>query len=379
MIYLDNAATTMHKPPQVIEAVVKAMRTAGNASRGAHEEALLTSRVVYDTRVKLAELFHCARPDHVIFTCNATEALNIALNGIFHKGDHVITTELEHNSVLRPLYRLEEAGEIELSFVQADKMGLIRPDGFEALIRGNTKAIVSTHASNLTGNPVDLRAVGKIAHEHGLLLVADASQTAGALPIDMEDMQIDILCTTGHKGLMGPQGTGCLCLRGGVEIRPFKVGGSGVQSYNRRQPEEMPVRLEAGTLNGHGIFGLSAALDFIRETGLGKIHAHEIRLMRRFLAGLAEIRGVKTYGDFSTDERAAIVALNIGTYDSALVSDELSAEYGIATRPGAHCAPRMHEALGTTEQGAVRFSFSWYNTEAEVDAALAALRELAAE
>lgn len=379
MIYLDNAATTMHKPPQVIEAVVKAMRTAGNASRGAHEEALLTSRVVYDTRVKLAELFHCARPDHVIFTCNATEALNIALNGIFHKGDHVITTELEHNSVLRPLYRLEEAGEIELSFVQADKMGLIRPDGFAALIRGNTKAIVSTHASNLTGNPVDLRAVGKIAHEHGLLLVADASQTAGALPIDMEDMQIDILCTTGHKGLMGPQGTGCLCLRGGVEIRPFKVGGSGVQSYNRRQPEEMPVRLEAGTLNGHGIFGLSAALDFIRETGLGKIHAHEIRLMRRFLAGLAEIRGVKTYGDFSTDERAAIVALNIGTYDSALVSDELSAEYGIATRPGAHCAPRMHEALGTTEQGAVRFSFSWYNTEAEVDAALAALRELAAE
>lgn len=379
MIYLDNAATTMHKPPQVIEAVVKAMRTAGNASRGAHEEALLTSRVVYDTRVKLAELFHCARPDHVIFTCNATEALNIALNGIFHKGDHVITTELEHNSVLRPLYRLEEAGEIELSFVQADKMGLIRPDGFEALIRGNTKAIVSTHASNLTGNPVDLRAVGKIAHDHGLLLVADASQTAGALPIDMEDMQIDILCTTGHKGLMGPQGTGCLCLRGGVEIRPFKVGGSGVQSYNRRQPEEMPVRLEAGTLNGHGIFGLSAALDFIRETGLGKIHAHEIRLMRRFLAGLAEIRGVKTYGDFSTDERAAIVALNIGTYDSALVSDELSAEYGIATRPGAHCAPRMHEALGTTEQGAVRFSFSWYNTEAEVDAALAALRELAAE
>lgn len=379
MIYFDNAATTMKKPPQVTEAVVRAMQSVGNASRGAHPEALMASRAVYDTRVKLAELFSCSRPDHVVFTSNATEALNIALNGIFQEGDHVLTTDLEHNSVLRPLYRLEERGEIALSFVPADRRGMIRTEDFAKLIRPDTRAIVTTHASNLTGNPVDLAAVGRICRERDLLFVVDASQTAGVLDIDMERMRIDLLCATGHKGLNGPQGTGCLCVREGVEVRPFKVGGSGVQSYNRRQPEEMPTRLEAGTLNSHGIFGLSAALDFIRERGREAIHAHEIRLMRRFLAGLEEIPGIRTYGDFSMDERAAIVALNLGEYDSAVIADELSFEYGIATRPGAHCAPRMHEALGTTEQGAVRFSFAWYNTEEEVDTALAALRELAAE
>ena len=375
MIYLDNAATTLHKPEQVIEAVADAMRSMGNSSRGTHSGSLAASRTIYATREKLARFFGCPRADHVVFTCNSTEALNIAISGTIGAGDHVITTDLEHNSVLRPLYRLQDEKGTAVSFVPADRQGRIDYADFERLLRPETKAIICTHASNLTGNLVDIARVGAIAKAHRLLFIVDASQTAGVFPIDMEAMGIDILCFTGHKGLMGPQGTGGLCLREGVEVRPWKVGGSGVQTYNRSQPPQLPTRLEAGTLNGHGIAGLSAALDYIEEVGLEAIHVKEDALMRRFYAGVSEIPGVTVYGDFS-GERAAVVALNIGDYDSSAVSDVLSQDYDIATRPGAHCAPRMHEALGTTELGAVRFSFSWFNTEEEVDAAIAAMREI---
>lgn len=377
MIYLDNAATTLKKPQAVMDAVVLAMNTAGNASRGAHGSALSASRTVYNTRVKLAEFFGCSRPDHVVFTANSTEALNIAINGVLSQGDHVITTDLEHNSVLRPLYRLEDAGIISLDFVRADSQGRIDIRDFLRLIRPDTRAIVCTHASNLTGNMVDIRAVGQIAKKNNILFIVDASQTAGAVPINMETMGIDILCFTGHKGLMGPQGTGGLCVREGIEIRPWKVGGSGVWSYDRRQPEEMPTRLEAGTLNSHGIAGLSASLDYLKEVGVEQIAGKEIALARRFYEGVQSIEGVTVYGDFSTWERTAIVTLNIRDWQSAITADELAETYNIATRPGAHCAPRMHQALGTVDQGAVRFSFSWFNTEEEVDAAIAAVRELA--
>ena len=378
MIYLDNAATTLRKPQCVIDAVVCAMTSMGNAGRGAHGSSLSSARVIYDTRCKLAELFGCSLPENVIFTANSTEALNIALNGIFAPGDHVISTDLEHNSVLRPLYRLEREGVISLDFVPADPQG--RPDytAFESLMKPSTRAIVCTHASNLTGNMIDIARVGKIAHEHGALLVVDASQTAGAVPIHMEQMGIDILCFTGHKGLMAPQGTGGLCFRDGLEIRPFKVGGSGVHSYEKEQPADYPTRLEAGTLNGHGIAGLSAALDYLKEVGIAAIRDHEMALMTRFYEGVKDIEGVTVYGDFDT-ERTAVVTLNIRDFDSSAVSDELAEYYDIATRPGAHCAPRMHQALGTVEQGAVRFSFAWFNTMEEVDAAIAAVKELAEE
>ena len=379
MIYLDNAATSLRKPPEVIEAVSAAMGYMGNAGRGAHGRSLTASRVIYDTRCAVAELFHCARPDHVAFTANATEALNIAICGLLAPGDHVISTDLEHNSVLRPLYRAQAERGVELSFVPADRRGNVEYGDFSRLLRPNTRAVVCTHASNLTGNLLDLRRIGSFTRENGLTLIVDASQTAGCVPIDMEEMHIDILCFTGHKGLMGPQGTGGLCLREGVELRPWKVGGSGVQSYRRTQPAEYPTRLEAGTLNGHGIAGLAAALRFLRETGLPRIHEKESQLMRRFYAGVREIPGIRVYGDFDAEERAAIVSLNLGDYASGEVSDALAEEYDIATRPGAHCAPRMHRALGTEEQGAVRFSFSWYNTEDEVDAAVRALRALAEE
>ena len=376
MIYLDNAATTLHKPPQVMDAVVRAMTAMGNAARGAHGGALEAARTVYNTRVKLARLFGCPRPDHVIFTANSTEALNIAISGLIRPGDHVITTDCEHNSVLRPLYRLEEGG-AALDVVPADQLGRVAYEDLEALLRPDTRAVVCTHASNLTGNVLDIARIGEMARRRGALLIVDASQTAGALPIDMEAMGIDVLCFTGHKGLMGPQGTGGLCVRPGVEIEPWKVGGSGVHSYDRRQPREYPTRLEAGTLNGHGIAGLSAALDFLQEVGLEAIEAKERALMDRFYQAVSAMDGVTVYGDFSQARRSAIVALNIRDYDSAAVSDELSETYGIATRPGAHCAPRMHRALGTTDRGAVRFSFSWFNTQEEVDEAIRAVGQLA--
>jgi glycine hydroxymethyltransferase len=376
VIYLDNAATTLHKPQQVIDAVVHAMQSMGNCARGTHEEALDAARTVYDARVRLASLFGCPRVDHVAFTANSTEALNMAINGLIDPGDHVISTDLEHNSVLRPLYRLEAEHGAELSFVPADKLGNVDYADFERLMKPNTRAVVCTNASNLTGTVLDIERIAKTAHSHGALVIVDASQTAGCWPIDMKKMGIDVLCFTGHKGLMGPQGTGGICVKEGIEIRPFKVGGSGVQSYSRTHPAEYPTRLEAGTLNGHGIAGLGAAAKFISETGVENIHAKERSLMLRFYEGVKNIEGVAVYGDFTKD-KTAIVALNIRDYESGEVSYELSQGYGIATRPGAHCAPRMHKALGTAEVGAVRFSFSFYNTEEEVDEAVRAVAELA--
>lgn len=376
MIYLDNAATTLHKPQQVIDAVVHAMQSMGNCARGTHEEALDAARTVYDARVRLASLFGCPRVDHVAFTANSTEALNMAINGLIDPGDHVISTDLEHNSVLRPLYRLEAEHGAELSFVPADKLGNVDYADFERLMKPNTRAVVCTNASNLTGTVLDIERIAKTAHSHGALVIVDASQTAGCWPIDMKKMGIDVLCFTGHKGLMGPQGTGGICVKEGIEIRPFKVGGSGVQSYSRTHPAEYPTRLEAGTLNGHGIAGLGAAAKFISETGVENIHAKERSLMLRFYEGVKNIEGVTVYGDFTKD-KTAIVALNIRDYESGEVSYELSQGYGIATRPGAHCAPRMHKALGTVEVGAVRFSFSFYNTEEEIDEAVRAVAELA--
>ena len=378
MIYLDNAATTLHKPPQVVKAVADALQSMGNSARGTHAGSMAASHTVYDTRVKLAKLFGCPRADRVAFTANVTEALNIAVNGLIGRGDHVITTDCEHNSVLRPLYRLADEQGVEVSFVPADRQGNLDYDAFERLMQPHTRAIVCTHASNLTGNLTDLARVSAVAKAHDVLLIVDAAQTAGAYPIDMTALGIDVLCFTGHKGLMGPQGTGGLCVREGLTLRHWKVGGSGVQSYSRTHPTQMPTCLEAGTLNGHGIAGLSAALDFIAEVGVDAIHDRETALMRRFYEGVKDVPGITVYGDFSR-RRMAIVTLNIGDYESGAVSDALSEEYGIATRPGAHCAPRMHQALGTEQQGAVRFSFSWFNTEQEIDAAIQAVRELAAE
>ena len=378
MIYMDNAATTMHKPQEVLDAVINALSSMGNAGRGANEASLSASRIIYDTREKLCALFHAEDPRQIVFTANSTESLNVAIKGLLGPGDHVVTTMLEHNSVLRPLYEMAERG-TELTVVRSSRLGTVKPEDIEAAIRPTTKMMVITNGSNLTGNYIDLKPIGEIARKHGVLLVVDASQTAGVFPIDVQEMNIDVLCFTGHKGLLGPQGTGGMYVRKGIAVRPLKSGGSGVQTFSRTHPVEMPTALEAGTLNGHGIAGLNAALSYLEQEGIDKIRGREQELMWRFYNGVKDIPGVKVYGDYSVKERCAIVALNIGDYDSSKVSDELLTAYGISTRPGGHCAPLMHEALGTVEQGAVRFSFSHYNTDEEVDTAIAAVRELATD
>ena len=378
MIYMDNAATTMQKPQQVIDAVSAAMCSMGNAGRGANEASLGAARTIYDAREKLACLFHAENPKQIAFTMNSTESLNIAIKGVLDPGDHVITTMLEHNSVLRPLYEMQEKG-VELTILKSSPEGTLDYEDFEGAIQENTKAIVCTHGSNLTGNLVDVKRVGEIAKKHGLIFIVDASQTAGVFSIDVQEMKIDILCFTGHKGLLGPQGTGGMYVREGLQVRPLLCGGSGVQTYSKKHPTQMPTALEAGTLNGHGIAGLDAALEYLMDTGIDHIRKREQELMWRFYEGVKDVPGVKIYGDFSSRERCAIVTLNIGDYDSSEVSDELLMTYGISTRAGGHCAPLMHEALGTVEQGAVRFSFSHYNTDEELNTAISAVRELAAE
>ena len=378
MIYFDNAATTMRKPDCVVQAVTEALCAMGNSGRGVHEGALSASRIIYDTRIALAEMFGAESPERIAFTANSTQALNIAIKGVLNPGDHVITTALEHNSVLRPLYELEERG-VLLTILPADKAGNVRYEDFEQEIRPNTRAIVTTHGSNLTGNLLDIGRLGGIAKKYGLLYIVDASQTAGVFDIDVQQMHIDILCFTGHKGLLGPQGTGGLYVRDGVEVRPLLSGGSGVQTYLRSHPAQMPTALEAGTLNGHGIAGLGAAVRHILDTGMETIRQKEQALMWEFYTQVRQIPGITVYGDFSTQNRCPIVTLNVRDYDSGEVSDALASEYGIATRSGAHCAPLMHKALGTVEQGAVRFSFSHYNTEEEINFAVSALRELAQE
>ena len=378
MIYFDNAATTLRKPPCVARAVAEAIGSLGNPGRGVHEGALSASRVIYDARAALAELFGAESPERIAFTVNSTEALNIAIKGVLSPGDHVITTALEHNSVLRPLYELEDRG-VELTVLPADPVGNICFDDLEKAIRSDTKAIVTTHGSNLTGNLLPIGRIGSLARERGLLYIVDASQTAGVFDIDVGKQQIDILCFTGHKGLLGPQGTGGLYVREGVAVRPLLSGGSGVQTYLRSHPPQMPTALEAGTLNGHGIAGLGAAVRYILETGLSVIREKEQALMWSFYRQVRQIPGITVYGDFSSFDRCPIVSLNVRDYDSGEVSDTLFRDYGIATRPGAHCAPLMHQALGTVEQGAVRFSFSHYDTEEEIDIAVSALRELAQE
>lgn len=375
MIYLNNAATTLQKPPCVVRAVVQAMEHQGSCARGSHASELSAARTVFHTRGALARLLGFSHPERVIFTANATQALNAALWGFLRPGDHVIATDWDHNSVLRPLHALARAHGVEVDFLPADSQGRLRYDLLESLVRPNTRLLVGTHASNLTGNLLDVAVISAFAKKHGLVFLLDAAQTAGSTPIAMEDMGVHLLAFTGHKGLMGPQGTGGLCVARGVELRPLLSGGTGVRSFEEEQPEEYPEHLEAGTLNGHGLAGLGAAADFIFETGVDAIHAHERALTERFVQGLQGMDGVTVYGEFSGN-RAPVVALNLEGWDPAAAADELSQAYDIAVRPGIHCAPRMHRALGTQDTGCLRFSFGWYTTEEDIDAALAALKEM---
>lgn len=384
LIYLDNAATTMHKPQVVIDAVVAAMTSMGNAGRGAGEASLKSARTVEHCREQLAQLFGCQSSDHICFAANSTQALNTAINGLVAPGSRVVTTVLEHNSVLRPFKRLEVEQGVVVEYVGCNEWGQLDMVELAERVQPGVSAVVVTHASNVTGNVVDIAEVARIAHSVGALVIVDASQTAGVVPIDMQAMGIDVLCFTGHKALMGPQGTGGLAVADGIDIRPYNVGGTGVHSYDELQPMGWPTRLEAGTLNGHGIAGLSAALDYIEaHGGVAAMGAHEYATAKRLCEGVKDVPGVTVYGDWGagtqlTPEgcRPGIVGLNIEGLDSGEVSSALMEAFNIQTRPGAHCAPRMHMALGTREQGIVRFSTSYFSTEAAVGAAIAAIKEL---
>ena len=382
LIYLDNAATTAKKPDVVAQAVYDAIQGGrmGNAERGAVGGSLEASRVVYRARKAVAELFGCSSPEQAAFTANSTESLNMAIQGLLEPGAHVITTVMEHNSVLRPLRRMEAQG------VEVTVLPLSPADGwqipaaaFERAIRPNTEAIICTHASNLTGDQVDIQAVGALCRRHGLVFVLDASQTAGVFDIDMETMGIDVVCFTGHKSLFGPQGTGGICVRKGLSVRPLLEGGTGIRTYDRRQPLEMPTALEAGTLNTHGIAGLLAALEWRKEAGEAGLRERELELAAAFYEGVKELPGMTVYGNFERRLRAPIVALNLLDYDSGQVAEELYERFAIQTRSGGHCAPLYHQALGTERQGAVRFSFSCFNTEEDVEAAVRAMEILAKE
>lgn len=378
MIYLDNAATSVMRPPCVVEAVCAAMTRMGNPGRGAAEASLDAGRVVWECRERLAALLGCARADHVCFAPNSTAALNTAINGLVKPGAHVVTTVLEHNSVLRPLNRLAAEKDVWVDHAGVDGLGRLDYDDLLRLCAGGCDVVVCTHASNVTGNAVDLRCVSRIAHEAGALLIVDASQSAGCISVDMGSMGIDVVCFTGHKGLMGPQGTGGLAVAEGVDVRPWAMGGTGVLSFEPLQPEGWPTRLEAGTLNAHGIAGLSAALDYLEEVGgPAVVGEHERALATEFADGVRGLPGVTLYGDLAQPGRAAIVGLNVAGLDSGEVSDMLSQGFDIATRPGAHCAPLMHRALGTERQGIVRFSFGWFNAADDVEAAVAAVSEIA--
>lgn len=377
MIYFDNAATTLYKPESVIQAVSYALGHLGNAGRGSHELSLESDRLFFETRRRLNEFFGGPSPKQVVFTSGATESLNILIQGFFQRGDHVITTVMEHNSVLRPLYRLQEEG-VELSIVGLNEKGDLSLDEAEKALKPNTKAMIMLHASNLTGRVNDLSFWGAWANERGIRFFVDASQSGGVLPIDMKNMGIDGLCLTGHKALFGPQGTGALILQKDVVLRPLKVGGSGVMTFSKTHPSQMPTALEAGTLNSPGIAGLKAGLEYLSELGLDHIHHREEVLRQRMIRGIKSIPGVQLYV-VEEGISTAIVSLNIRDMDSSMVGLRLQEDFGIITRCGGHCAPLYHEAMGTREQGMVRFSFSYHNKEEEVDRALEAINEISSK
>lgn len=379
MIYFDNAATTLQKPPQVAEAVARALTSFGGVGRGVHPASLAAGMAVYDARARVAELLGAPSAARVAFALNVTMALNTAIDGLLAPGEGAVTTAASHNSVLRPLFRArdERGCWIEVAGIRPDA-SLDWESYKRALARG-PKLVVVTHASNLTGDVYDVARMARMAHEAGALFVLDAAQSAGALPVDMSALGVDVLCFTGHKSLFGPQGTGGLCVADGVDIPPFVEGGSGVHSYDERHPRFMPEALEAGTVNAHGLAGLAAGVAFLQDVGVEQVHAHVSQLADVFEAGARDVPGVRILGGRGGVDRSGIVALNVGDADSAQVADRLAQEFDICVRAGAHCAPLMHRALGTERQGAVRFSFSWFNTAAEVEAAVQALASVARE
>ncbi len=377
MIYFDNAATSWPKPPAVRAALSEYFGEAcGNPGRSGHRMSVAAARIVETARETLAELLHFNDASRIVFTHNATHALNLALYGVLRSGDHVVTTSIEHNSVMRPLRHLETLG-VELTVVACAPDGMLDLDNVRRALRPGTRLLVTTHGSNVAGTLAPIGTLAAIARDNGTLYLVDTAQTAGAIPIDVQEMGLDLLAFTGHKALLGPTGTGGLYKRDGVALAPLIRGGTGSDSAHEIQPEFMPDVYESGTLNVAGIAGLAAGGRFLSEIGIETVQAHERKLVAQFLAGASEIAGITLYGPGDAALRCGVVSFNVaGTVPSevGLILDE---SFGIMARTGLHCAPAAHRTLGTFPTGTVRFSFGWFNTPAEVELALKALREIA--
>lgn len=379
MIYLDNAATTFPKPRQVYEAVLDCMENYGaNPGRAGHKLAMRAGREIYECRENIAKLLNVSNPMSIVFTHNATDSLNLAIKGVVKSGDHIITTSIEHNSVIRPIKALEKNG-VENTIVKCDKYGHLDPNDIKKAIKPNTKLIVTTHASNVCGTIVDIESVGNIAKENNVLYLVDASQTLGVYDIDIQKINVDMIAAPGHKCLLGPQGTGMLYIRDGLEVNILKEGGTGSNSEDLFQPNMMPDRYESGTHNTPGIAGLNAGVKFILETGIDKIRKHEEELCEYMLTKLTEVPNIKIYGPLDSKKRAAVISINIGDIDSGEVTFILDDMYEIATRSGIHCSPLAHKTLGTLRQGTVRFSLGYFNTKEDIDKAVEALKHIEKE
>jgi cysteine desulfurase/selenocysteine lyase len=383
MIYFDNAATSWPKPAGVLEAMSQFMTDVGaSPGRSAHRLSIEAGRIVYETREALAQLFNVTDPLRIVFGLNATEALNLALKGILRAGDHVVTSSMEHNSVMRPLRALEEAGLVEVTVVPCSPEGFLDVSRLESVVRSNTRMIVLNHASNVVGSVLPVAQAGAIARQHGALLLVDAAQTAGSYPLDMRAMHIDLLAFTGHKGLFGPQGTGGLCIGERVsphEIEPVKRGGTGSRSEREEQPDFLPDMCESGTPNAVGLAGLGAGVRYVMQEGVERIRAHEVQLVRQIIDGLRQIAGVTVYGGHDPELQIATVSFNIEGLAPSEVGLTLDEGYGIMSRVGLHCAPAAHRTIGTFPVGTVRFGLSYLNTAEEADAAVGAVRQIALE
>jgi cysteine desulfurase family protein len=378
LIYFDSAATSWPKPPEVWQAMEHCIKDVGaNPGRSGHQMAIKAGRLVDEARELLSLLFNISNPDRIVFTLNATESLNLAIKGLLKPGDHVVTSSMEHNSVTRPLHVLQEK-EVEVTKVACSSEGSIKVGDIKNALKPNTTAIVITHASNVTGTLMPVAEIGQLAKRKGLKLIVDAAQTAGVFNLDVSFMNIHLLAFPGHKGLYGPTGTGGLYIAEGLELTPLKEGGTGSMSHIPGQPDVLPERYESGTLNSVGIAGLAAGLKFIRNEGSEKIRQHEMGLTHRFLKGAESIKGLRVYGPAELYERAPVVSFSLEGKNTGQVGTVLDQQYNIACRAGLHCAPDAHRTLGTFEKKLVRFSFSYFNKEEEVDSAIRALSEIAA-
>jgi cysteine desulfurase family protein len=375
-IYLDNAATTFPKPEQVYRAVDRTLREIGcGPGRGGYARGIEATRLVFEAREVIAQFFGVADSSRIVFTHSATESLNLAISGLLRPGDHVVTTSMEHNSLVRPLYRASQAG-VEISWVQGDGSGLVDSRKVSAALRPNTRLVALSHCSNVTGTIQPIEEIAFLARRAGALLLLDAAQSAGGLPIDVREMKIDLLAVPGHKGLFGPQGTGLLAIAEGVELIPLLVGGTGGQSSGPDQPSALPERFESGTLNTPGIAGLKAGVEFLRDTGQGAVRKKETGLVGSLLEGLRGIPGVTVHGPLTAEERGSVVSFTVAGFDPARIGFHLDRDYAIGVRVGLHCAFSAHKTIGTYPEGTVRVSPGYFNTDDDIEAFLKAVHAI---